>query len=89
MSVRHCLEGLKPARLRAGLTRQEVADAAGVTITSYDRFESGVRRCYFDRVCVIADLLGVTTEELRRHPDDSTVVAANELATWDLEGASH
>lgn len=85
MAQEHPLEGLKAARLKAGLTRQALAEAIGVTPTSYDRFENGTRRIYFDRVIVLAKTLGVSIDSLLHAPEDGAAAAARELAGWDVE----
>lgn len=55
---------------------QVLADAAGVSLTSYYRFEDGTRRCYFDKVCCMADAMGVSTDMLRRDPEAPAIAAA-------------
>jgi transcriptional regulator with XRE-family HTH domain len=66
MAIQHCLEGLKPIRQFRRIERKDLAQTIGVTVTSYDRYESGDRRIQFDKVCVLADFLYCTTEDLRR-----------------------
>jgi hypothetical protein len=40
----------------------------GITVTSYNRFERGERRAYFDQVLTIAKMLDVSIEQLTREP---------------------
>jgi transcriptional regulator with XRE-family HTH domain len=90
----HVLAGLKPLRLARNLTRDDMAAAIGVTATSYDRFENGTRRLYFDKACALADRLSCSLDELRHDPgagSTDTVVIAGEGAlafgTGETSGA--
>jgi transcriptional regulator with XRE-family HTH domain len=64
----HSLSGLKPLRLARNMTREHLAAIIGVTATSYDRFENGIRRLYFDKACALADALGCSLDALRGDP---------------------
>lgn len=81
----HCLFGLQAMRERRDIAVQTLADALGCTRNSYYRYENGERRITFDRVCLIADILDCTTDELRgpRLPD--TVINLSDTATTALE----
>jgi transcriptional regulator with XRE-family HTH domain len=83
MPSAHCLEGLKPARIRTGIEVEALAESMGVSVTSYYRYEAGHRRIYFDKACRLADALGVSLDDLRRAPASDTVVAAAALGGWD------
>lgn len=85
MPVPHPLEGLKPARLRANLSASLCADRIGVTVQSYYRFEKGERRLYFDKACILADMIGVSLDELRKAPGTlDTAVAVAGLEDWNV-----
>lgn len=57
---------LRKTRDAAGKTLQEVADAAGVDLRTYQRFESGERLPRVDVAIRIAAALGTTVEKLFR-----------------------
>lgn len=84
MATTHPLQNLKALRLSKGVSREAMADAISVAPTSYDRYENGTRRIYFDKACALADTLGVSLDEFRKEPGpDDTVVAQAELAGWE------
>lgn len=57
-------ENLKDARLRAGLTQQEVADALGVTKAAVCTWESGTSKPRMGKMTEIAEVLGTSVPEL-------------------------
>lgn len=57
-------EKLRAARERAGLTLQAVADAAGVELRTYQRFEAGQYLPRVDVAIRIAGVLKTTVEKL-------------------------
>lgn len=90
----HALAGLKPRRIARNLSREDMAGAIGVTATSYDRFENGTRRLYFDKACVLADTLGCSLDDLRcdpnavaeAQPDIVVNLARDDVAAADVLG---
>jgi transcriptional regulator with XRE-family HTH domain len=81
MPPTHCLEGLKPARLKAQIEPDALADSIGVNVRSYYRYERGTRLITFDKACLLADTLGCSLDDLRRDTSDGTVGAAA-LGDW-------
>lgn len=55
---------LKITRQKQGLTQVEVAKKANITVTSYQRYESGERIPRADTAKLIAKALNSTVEEL-------------------------
>lgn len=58
------LRGLRPARIRAGMTLQAVADAMGVTRQAINQWETGVRWPAPDKMPQLAEVLSCTIDEL-------------------------
>jgi DNA-binding XRE family transcriptional regulator len=57
---------LQKARDKAGMTLEAVADAAGISLRSYQRIEAGQRWPRVDEALKIAAALKMTVEELWR-----------------------
>lgn len=57
-------ENLKRARAAAGLTQQQVWEAAGMSESAYKGYEKGERPPPGDKIAVLARVLGVATDEL-------------------------
>ncbi len=55
---------LKTTRQQKGLTQVEVAKKANITVTSYQRYETGERIPRADTAKLIAKALNSTVEEL-------------------------
>lgn len=55
---------IRRARLRAGISQQEVADAIGVGVTSVSRWEVGTRVPSAVRLAKLARVLGVSVDFL-------------------------
>ena len=55
---------LRVLRKNSGLTQTEIAEAAGITTTCYQRYESGERIPRLDVAIKIADALGVTVYDI-------------------------
>jgi transcriptional regulator with XRE-family HTH domain len=51
-------------RLKAGVTQEQLADAAGLTVESISNIERGIYGPKFDNLEKIAKLLGVPVKEL-------------------------
>jgi transcriptional regulator with XRE-family HTH domain len=83
LAFTHCLEGLKAARIKAGVEPHALADRIGVDVRSYYRYEAGKRPITFDKACALADTIGCSLDDLRK-PDDGTVVAAA-LGDWTAD----
>ena len=73
----HPLSGIKSARLKAGINPHVLAEAIGVGVRSYYRYEEGRRRIYFDKACVLADTLGISLDQLRSDPDAAASAPAD------------
>ena len=71
-------DNLRARREELGVTRAELAEAAGITARTLCNYESGVRRpSNMEIVQKIADALGTTTEYLLSN-GETPVVAAHE-----------
>ena len=71
-------DNLRARREELGVTRAELAEAAGITARTLCNYESGVRRpSNMEIVQKIADALGTTTEQLLSS-GETLVVAAHE-----------
>ena len=55
---------LKPVRLAAHLTQQQLADKCGISRVTLTRIEPGARKPSFDTLCSIAAALGCTVDDL-------------------------
>ncbi|WP_354700547.1 transcriptional regulator [Paraconexibacter sp. AEG42_29] len=55
---------LRELRTERGLTLQQVADRAGIDLSTMSRLESGKRRLALDHIPHLAAALGVSTDEL-------------------------
>jgi transcriptional regulator with XRE-family HTH domain len=66
--AQHSLSGLRPRRTLLRIPATQLASRLGVTTTTYNRFERGERRAYFDQAIALAAALGCTLEQLRRPP---------------------
>lgn len=57
-------ENLKNARISSGLTQSEMADRIGISVTAYQKIESGRTRILNPNFSKCADVLGVSLSEL-------------------------
>jgi transcriptional regulator with XRE-family HTH domain len=55
---------VRALRLEAGVTQEQLADAAGLTVESISNIERGIYGPKFDNLEKIAKLLGVPVKEL-------------------------
>jgi transcriptional regulator with XRE-family HTH domain len=62
------LPGLKHWRMRKGISQADLARKAGLSSSYLYKVESGRRACRPDVAELLADLLGVSLEDLRRKP---------------------
>lgn len=63
-AMSNVLNGLKTARLKAGLTQNDVAAMVGDTQSNYAAFEGGSRPYSKKRIEVIANALGINQSQL-------------------------
>ena len=57
-------ELLRELRIKKGLTQDEVADSIGISLTSYARYELGLRQPKTEIAIRICNFFGITAEEL-------------------------
>lgn len=57
-------EQLKQARIRAGLTQQQVADSMGITNSTYCGYETGKRQPDVEKIRMISNLLNTSGDIL-------------------------
>lgn len=69
-------ERLKELRETCGLTQTRVAELLGVGLWVYHRWESGHAMPHYDTVVKLADVLGVSLDELARHKEASAEARA-------------
>lgn len=85
--VRRRLRELRAAR---GMTLQEVADRAGMDVSTLSRLEAGKRRLALDHLPALAEALGVTADDLlgERPPVDprvhGTPIRVDGMTMWPL-----
>lgn len=60
---------LREARQAAGLTQEAVAHAAGMDRSFYNEVELAVHSTTLDRICELADVLGVSVADLVSAPE--------------------
>lgn len=60
---------MREARLSAGLTQEAVAHAAGMDRSFYNEVELAIHSTTLDRICELADVLGVTVADLVSGPE--------------------
>lgn len=58
------MTSLKEARAKAGLTQAQAASLSGVPLGTLRRWEQGVNEPSIDSIIQLADLYGVSTDEL-------------------------
>lgn len=59
-------ENFKNARIRAGLTQQQIADKLGLDRTAIAQYERGVSTPNFKNLPQICEILGTTFDELAK-----------------------
>jgi transcriptional regulator with XRE-family HTH domain len=64
-------ERLKTARRLAGLTQEDAARALDVTLKTYARWERGETKGFLRQLSRIAEVFGVTSDQLLGTDDDS------------------
>lgn len=64
-------DNLRNARVKAGYTQEELADKIGTSKVQVSRYESGMRLPNILIAVHIADILGVTCEELVKGGGDN------------------
>lgn len=57
-------DGIRAARLKAGLSQEALADAAGIDRSHMSRIERGKRNVSFLNLCKIAEALGVPVSQI-------------------------
>jgi len=55
---------LKAARVNAGFTQQEAADLLQMSVPNYQRLEVNPGRIRLDRARVLAEMFGVSTDDI-------------------------
>ena len=70
-------ENLKEARINSGLSQKEVAEQLGVAKSSYSLYESGKREPDVERIKMLAQILGVSSDALLGLPEQPTTIAAH------------
>ena len=70
-------ENLKWAREQKGLSQKDVAEKIGVAKSTYSLYESGNREPNVQTIKKIADVLGVSADELLGIDTDTTTLAAH------------
>lgn len=63
---------LKELREAAGMTQQEMADKASLSLRTYQKIEQGSHETRWTTIEAIADALDVSTERFRDEPKDAT-----------------
>lgn len=53
---------LRAARMKLGLTQQNVADSLGITVNAYQKYEQSMRSPSLDTLVKLADLFCVPTD---------------------------
>lgn len=64
---RHFVESLKEIRLICGLTQEELADRAGISLFALRSYEQGKRMPWEAQMEALCSALGITDAALRRH----------------------
>lgn len=62
---------LKHYRTNAGMTQGAVADAIGIPKKTYQNYEYGVREADSEVLCALADLYGISLDELVGRTEDA------------------
>lgn len=70
-------ENLKQARQQKGLSQKDVAERIGVAKSTYSLYESGNREPNVQTIKRIADVLGVSADELLGIDTDNATLAAH------------
>lgn len=77
---------IKEIRRKQGMRQQECAKATHVSLRAWQNYEQGTREPRFEMLCAIADLFGVTTDDLLGHelaPDASEAYDLSEATEED------
>lgn len=70
-------ESLRQHRVSRNLTRQQIADLLGISVRTYQTYETGTREPSLSNLVKIADFYKISLDELigRRFPKDSLMDA--------------
>lgn len=83
--MRKFKKAFKEARQRRGITQREAADAASIALGTLRRWEQGVNEPDVESLVMLADLYGVTVDELLGMPNGSDgALAEDEQLLLDL-----
>ena len=63
-------DNLKKARMKAGMTQQQMADRLGIGLRYYKQIEAGQRTGYFALWDTLEDITGVHQRILREIPNN-------------------
>ena len=74
---------MKNARLKAGLTQNQLAEKIGVAKSTYSLYESGKREPDIPKIKQIASVLGMTGNELLGIEEDDSMVVVRLTNTED------
>lgn len=84
-------DNLKKARLSIGYTQQQVADAMGITNSTYCGYETGKRRPNVEKIKQLANILHTSGDDLLetgfedRFSDESAIISANVAKNPELK----
>lgn len=70
-----CLAGFKPIREALGVSVADIAARLAIKPTSYRRYERGERNMYLHQAVAVANMLGVTVDQLIREPTIDDLIA--------------
>lgn len=78
-------KAFKEARQRRGITQREAADAANIALGTLRRWEQGVNEPDVESLVTLADLYGVSVDELLGMPSGTDgLIAPDEQCLLDL-----
>lgn len=58
------MKNLKQLRLKKGLTSKQLADKVGLSISSINAYEQGIRKPSYDNIKKISEVLKCSTDKL-------------------------
>lgn len=66
MTIDHIIQEIRTAREQRGLSQAELADAAGISLRTYQRFESGEPGARIDTLVRVLNVIGRTISTAAR-----------------------